>query len=170
MRILALTIFGFYLWFLPLAAFAQTGGAPDVWLGEIAREGLDRPHENYCNSTTETFISMGLSGGSRGFCIEKSERTADTWEEARQTCSSLGKRLPEPAEWKFACNNGSGLSDMTDDWEWASNSMLLIMHIGNGDPLYEVTTMGQGGCSYGSMARVADYNGVEESRVFRCVR
>jgi len=35
----------------------------------------------------------------KGFCIEKSKPVLSTYQVARQTCASLGKRLPEPIEW-----------------------------------------------------------------------
>jgi hypothetical protein len=103
---------------------AADGWGHDMWTEYFEHKGLFTPHENNCASS-ESFVSMG-PGTAIGFCIEKNQRTAAEWEVARNTCAANGLRLAEPAEWKYACNNGSGLNNMTDDWEWVGNYAFTI--------------------------------------------
>ena len=88
----------------------------------MAKEGFFLAHEDNC-ITGQEFIQIwdNEDGTDIGFCIEESERTASEWNDARATCLGLNMRLPEPSEFKFACDNGTAVSDITDDWEWASN-------------------------------------------------
>jgi hypothetical protein len=110
----------------PIVARAEgSASGSDMWTRIFEQWGLFHPHANFCTSASEAFITISGSA-SQGFCIEKTERTAATWDVARDTCAADKKRLPEPGEWKFACVNGTGLSDMTDDYEWASNFPLII--------------------------------------------
>jgi hypothetical protein len=89
------------------------GHGSDMWTRDFEQRGLFTPHHDNCNSSTEAFVSVAGSG--RGYCMEKSERTSETWEIARNNCATDGKRLAEPAEWKIACSQAGtlGLSDMT---------------------------------------------------------
>src|SRR5262245_56375471 len=109
----------------PSSSHAQVG--LDMVNHEMISVGLYTPHRNNCNGTTEAFVAVGQNGtgGNRGFCIEKDERdgTGKSWEDARQDCAGDGMRLPEPAEFKVACESagGLGLNDMTNNWEWTSN-------------------------------------------------
>lgn len=73
----------------------------DMWDGYFAERNLFTPHSNFCDSSTEAFVAVGPNGD--GFCIEKDERTASDWDVAKATCANLKKRLPEPAEYKYAC-------------------------------------------------------------------
>ena len=131
-------------------------------------QGLFTPHSNTCDGT-ESFVAL-FSGASVGFCIEKNERSAQHWEDARKTCAANGKRLPEPGEWKDACQNAGalGLSAMVDNWEWASNFSLPV-YDGSG---YGVgsAVFGDGGCGFASWAWVGGNAGAEGSNGFRCVR
>lgn len=92
--------------------------------------GLDIVHTNNCTPGTEAFVSISNSNPSYGFCIETSARAAANWQTARQTCFDLGKRLPEPFEWKRACDNASslGVNGMlaTNLGEWSSNKPLQL--------------------------------------------
>src|SRR4051812_3569587 len=94
---------------------------------EMIDSGLFHPHANICD-TSEGFLALGSGGtsGNTGICVEKNTRTATGWENARQICAGLGKRLPEPAEWKKACDNAGSLSlsSMGSAWEYASNFTL----------------------------------------------
>lgn len=142
------------------------GWGQDMWTEYFEHKGLYTPHENNCGGS-ESFISMG-PGTSLGFCLEQSQRTAAHWEAARNTCAANGMRLPEPAEWKYACDNGSGLSDMTDDWEWVGNYAFTM----DSNDTYTGTKAamaGDGGCNYGSYANVAPGNGNLNSLTFRCL-
>lgn len=63
----------------------------------------------YCNikttcDGTEASVVVDASRGT-GYCIEKTERAAAHFEQAKMTCEALGKRLPEPFEWKYTCDN-----------------------------------------------------------------
>lgn len=133
-----------------------------------ASQGLFNPHANNC-AGTETFVPL-YSGASVGFCIEKTERAAQTWENARVACAAAGKRLPEPWEWKYVCNNAGtlGVSTMTDNWEWASNFALPMYN----DSFYGVSAamFGGGGCAYASWDSVGYATSDEASHSFRCVR
>jgi len=65
------------------------------------------PHENNCDET-EAFVPL-WDGGKMGFCMEKKVRGSAVWAEAVRICLSENKRLPEPWEWKVACNRASSL-------------------------------------------------------------
>ncbi len=142
----------------------------DMWTRIFEQWGLFHPHENYCDSTTEAFITISGSA-SQGFCIEKDERVAATWEVARDDCASDKKRLPEPGEWKFACNNGTGINSMTDDFEWASNFGITTDDYVGGAGIV-VPKMGNGACKRASFDFVAwsTAGGAEASLPYRCVR
>lgn len=154
---------------MALADSAANG--TDMWTKAFEQWGLFTPHEDYCDSSSEEFISISGSA-SRGFCIEKSERTADTWEDARDACASLKKRLPEPGEWKFACAHGTSLSNMTDDYEWASNFLGNAEYglSGTGYYGYGAIRIGDGNCYTASIGWMATSTSIEESLPFRCVR
>ncbi|PIV32014.1 hypothetical protein COS33_00130 [Candidatus Wolfebacteria bacterium CG02_land_8_20_14_3_00_37_12] len=131
--------------------------------------GLFTPHSSATCDGTEAFVEI-KSGSNKGYCIEKNERVAEHWEDAKYTCANAGKRLSEPFEWKFACQNAEtlGLSAMTGNWEWASNFSL---------PLYDVNSSGVGssvfgssGCGYATWGWVGYNTGNEASLAFRCVR
>jgi hypothetical protein len=67
------------------SALAQaTGVGGDMWNGRMQQLNMFRPHANNCNAATDAFIQV--QGASLGFCIEKVERVATTWEVARDTC------------------------------------------------------------------------------------
>jgi hypothetical protein len=161
----AIATFGFQS--AALAEGSATGS--DMWTRIFEQWGLFHPHEDYCDSSTEAFITISGSA-SQGFCIEKNERNAATWDVARDDCASDKKRLPEPGEFKFACNNGVGLSNMTDDFEWASNFTVTI-HDHTGGAGLTAAKMGSGGCHKGSYDFVAWNNGASAGSLpYRCVR
>lgn len=104
--------------------------------------------------------------------MEKDERSSATWEAARDDCAEDKKRLPEPGEFKWACKNVTGLNDMTNDYEWASNYVQgYLTGSGNGNGVASIQ-MGNGNCVTANTGWVA-YSiapGTETSRVYRCVR
>jgi hypothetical protein len=132
------------------------------------KQGLFTAHSNNCDGT-ESFVAL-FSGSSVGFCIEKNEHSAQYWEDARKTCAAAGKRLPEPGEWKDSCQNAGtlGLSDMTGNWEWASN-FSLPMYDGNGNGVGS-PVFGGSGCNHATWLWVGYGTGGENSGAFRCVR
>ena len=141
----------------------------DMWTRAFEQWGLFNPHANHCDSSTEVFIAVG--GGDTGFCMEKSERTADSWDLARETCASVKKRLPEPGEYKIACRfSPSGLANMTDDNEWASNFSSPGAHASNSYGLV-VPVIGNGHCYDGGfMYSVRSDFSNDYTAPFRCVR
>lgn len=150
----------------PISAYAQD--INDFWVNDFKDRGLFTPHIDFCDSSTEVFVAIG--GSNRGYCIEKNERSALHWEEAREACSGLGKRLPEFGEWSYACRNATGLNGMLDtSWEWTSNSTTPVETI-NGHLIVSVAG-GAGTCTSGSYDTVASWNGAsQQARPFRCVR
>jgi hypothetical protein len=119
-------------------AFAQSGttelsspalGSPalglDMWNTLYAQEGLFTPHSSSaCNPRTETFVTIN---GRVGYCIDKAVRVGGqsvSWMVARNVCTNARKRLPEPAEWEYACNIGAILT--TGQKEWDSNFAVLV--------------------------------------------
>ncbi len=167
-KIIAIVLFGLAL---QSSAYAEgVGLGSDMWTRIFEQWGLFHPHENYCDSSTEAFISISGSA-SQGFCIEKNERSAAKWETARDTCATNKKRLPEPGEFKFACYNGTGLSNMTDDWEWGSNFWHLMFDSTNIVGSISTAILGSGACGRGAYGYIsANGSGPEESYVYRCVR
>jgi hypothetical protein len=153
----------------PVLAHAQAFGGDNVTM-ELNHSGQFMPHLNDCDSSTEVFLNSG-SASNKGFCIEKNERSALAWEDARQTCVSLGKRLPEPAEWKIACKAApAGLSDMTGNWEWASNFQTGLTDSTNHNYIVSVV-VGYTNCATGNYGIVmADTGSGEGSYVYRCAR
>jgi len=90
---------------------------------------------------------------------------------AKQDCAEDGKRLPEASEWQYACKNnpGGAINNMTDDWEYVSNTAFAET-IGSTIDI-ETMMMGNGSCIYGNVHVVARNTGGEDSnRVYRCVR
>lgn len=145
----------------------------DLWTQTFEQWGLFTPHEDYCDSSTEVFVSISGTA-SRGFCMEKNERTAATWDTARDTCASDKRRLPEPGEYKFACVNATGLNNMTDDYEWASNFSYPIAAYNGSSSVGAIGAayIGNGNCYTGSIGWIA-YSaggGSQESKPYRCVR
>jgi hypothetical protein len=129
--------------------------------------GLFRPHGNNC-SASEAFVPL-WSGASVGYCIEKTERAGAYWTDAIRTCLSVGKRLPEPWEWQVACDNAAtlGLSNMTNNWEWASNFALPMSDgsfYGAGAAVF-----GNGGCNRADWGWLGTNTGYRASLAFRCV-
>ena len=87
--------------------------------------------------------------GDIGFIIEQNERTANYWEQAKDTCLRQNMRLLEPFEYKLACVDASefNLNDMTGNWEWASN-FALPMTINSDYYGVGAAIMGGSGCAY----------------------
>lgn len=149
-------------------AAAGAGGMPglgsDMLNNWAVSKGLFTPHANDCGA--DAFVTIA---GTTGFCIEKDQRTAATWELARMACAGVNKRLPEPWEWKYVCKNPpSGVVNMTNDWEWASNFALPVYNGGASGVVAAI--FGSGGCAYANWSWVGYYTSSENSNSFRCVR
>jgi hypothetical protein len=148
---------------------AQAQNSKDAWTSFAEATGVFSPHVDHCDST-EVFVTLG--SGVLGYCIEKEEREAAIWVEAKQDCAEDGKRLPEPADFQYACKNPpTGLTDMNDDWEWASNTPFVKIYEGGLQAL-DAIVMGSGTCINGSVGVFAQTGagGFEQSFVYRCVR
>ena len=139
----------------------------DMWTQMFGASGLFSPHANTC-SATEEFIPITLA---TGYCIEQNERPAQTWEEARQTCANAGKRLPEPAEWKYACNHGTTVNNMVsvDIGEWASN-FPITLSVFDGVGGVAAPVLGANYCYFATYSMVGYSSPAKEDSVpFRCV-
>lgn len=153
----------------PTYAFADSAGGhgSDMWTRTFEQWGLFTPHEDYCDSSTEVFVAVSGTA-QRGFCIEKNERQTAVYEDARDDCAADKKRLPEPVEWKFACKNAAGLSNMTDNqFEWAGNYPILFDGAG-----MSAARIGKNSCIEGSRAWIvySGTGGQEDSYPYRCIR
>ncbi len=153
-------------------AFAEPAQGTDSWTIEMNRQGLFSVHRNTCTSSTEAFVPV-VTGGEWGFCIEKSERTALNWLAARQACIDIGKRLPESSEFQHACNINTsaslGLTNMTNNWEWASNFTVSENWSYYGVAGMNAPLMGNGACNKSTPGLSAG-TGAVEAWTFRCVR
>jgi hypothetical protein len=162
-------------------SIAQSPGVgADMWTGQMQQRTLFRPHAitTKCNTTTEAYVMIPFDTANPtdtsgvGFCIEKDERSADTWENARNTCASLNKRLPEPAEFKLACTFATalGLNNMTNSFEWESNFTFPIQFISGSTAAMGAADGGNGNCAMMSYGFVGSSGSSADSIAFRCVR
>lgn len=151
----------------------QPATGSDMWTQTMTQLGLFRAHRDDCDTATEVFVETYTDDNSVqfGYCIEKDERAALEWEDARQTCLDNEMRLPEPAEFKFACQIGTGLSNMTNGLEWASNFYFYAWKPTSGyQQNLAAYTMGNGSCKYAVAAPIARSDSISGSYAFRCVR
>jgi hypothetical protein len=141
--------------------------APALWTDSLNAQMDFSLHEDNC---TSWWVFVPIKSATEWICMEAEERTAKHWEDASKTCSDLWWRLPEPREWKFACQSAATywLNNMTWNWEWSSNFA---------QPLYYGSNLGVGaalagtaGCHYADWGWVGYNTGHEGSAVFRCVR
>lgn len=139
----------------------------DMW-SNPSESKLYSPHVNNCD-TTEVFIRVG--GGDLGYCIEKTERaTPLQWEDARQACAQDGKRLPEPAEYIYACDNPpSGLINMTGNWEHIGNKSTLFKD-NSGITVMANPALGYRSCYDATISVIATSSSQNWPGLYRCVR
>ena len=135
-----------------------------------------------CDSTEKFIQYATVDSTAYGLCIEKAQRSAQTWGNANAICLGLGKRLPDYNEWRQACDgNKSGSAgttdneflNMIDDFEWASSrpSPVLYNHHESGFIFGAGSVLaGEGSCDSVSWGWARLANGEEQSRSFRCVR
>lgn len=151
-----------------------TAVGSDFWTGSMSPE-LFQLHENggaKACTASEVFVPVR---GVLGFCMDANENAAGAldFEDAREICAAAGKRLPEPAEYKFACQAGiPGLNNMVDDAEWASNHPILHANNVGTTALNGVAipAAGNGGCNRLAQSWVGNTNTVATQLPFRCVR
>jgi hypothetical protein len=149
----------------------------DMWTQAMSGLRLFTPHRDNCNATTEAFVKVYTDSMSVdfGYCIDKDEHSAGAvnWEDARHECLDDGKRLPEPGEWKYACDQAGtlGLNNMTNSAEWASNFWQTIRKP-NSD--YWRATLapvfGNGSCHNGDHGFIGITTSTASNTAFRCVR
>jgi hypothetical protein len=130
--------------------------------------GLFDLHDGTSCEVDEAFVEMDATTGT-GLCFEVNERGAQQFEDARKTCLEVGKRLPEPAEWKIACDDAAtfGLLNTTDAHEWISN--FPHQQWISGSAGIGVTLGGEGSCSDMTFGWVARNSPTSTSFEFRCV-
>jgi len=110
--------------------------------------------------------------GDIGWIIEKNERNAKCWDAAKAECLKVGMRLPEPFEFKYSCDNATafGLTAMSGNYEWASNSALPIADSVRGSGLGS-TIIGNSGCGQSTWEWVGRSDTDQcDARPYRCVQ
>lgn len=144
----------------------------DMWTQAMAGRRLFTPHRDNCNTTNEFFVEVYTDGNSVefGFCIDKDEHSAGLlqWEDARDTCMAEGKRLPEPGEWRFACDT-LALNQEKDDAEWISNFTQFFRN-GTSNSGIVVPISGVDHCARISQGWAGRNNIFAHNLPFRCVR
>lgn len=120
--------------------------------------------------TSETTRGGDCVPGDLGWVMERNQRAVALWENARVACLLEGMRLPEPFEYIYSCRNAGvyGLNGMTGDWEWSSNSTMMI-RINTANGLLGIIA-GGGNCNSSSIGWVGNSNNGAESYFFRCLR
>ena len=123
------------------------------------------------HSVSESTAGGACIPGDIGWIIEKNERPAESWVNARMACLLAGMRLPEPFEFQYSCVSagGLGLADLADDSEWSSNEASVLE--AGGAAGVAVTAMGAGGsCSGLILGWVGRTAPLTQALPFRCVR
>ena len=77
------------------------------------------------NEASTSTAGGNCEPGDRGWIIEREERSSRFWSAAKANCLMVGMRLPELFEQQVTCLEAAttGIVDMTDDWEWMSNTV-----------------------------------------------
>ena len=125
------------------------------------------------HASSESPNGGNCAPGDLGWIIEKYEREAECWHEAKATCLKEGMRLPEAFEYHVSCDNGTvlELSAMTGNYEWAANAAFPIADSGGRGSGLGATILGNLGCGNGTWDWVARSDADQcDSRPFRCVR
>lgn len=122
------------------------------------------------HATSESTAGGACVPGDLGWVIERNQRTAVFWEEARVVCLLIGMRLPEPFEFQYSCREAGdyGLNSMTGDWEWASNGAAPIQ-ISSTHGL-GVVRAGLSSCNSAGAGWVGTSTQVSDTGAFRCLR
>jgi hypothetical protein len=143
----------------------------DAWTAQLSFNKLHRS----C-AAGEILVAIN---GAMGICMESTLRDGGApaiFEVARKTCIEDGKRLPEPFEYKYACQNVIGFSDMPTsipDGEWGSNFTSFLFdpdvgHFAAGSVFG--TLVGYGSCWYQNYGGTGGWNSATSvGHPFRCV-
>ncbi|MFW6012435.1 MAG: hypothetical protein ACOC92_01855 [bacterium] len=109
--------------------------------------------------------------GDRGWVIERVERPSLHWSAAKAECLKHGMRLPELFEQQVTCREAEliGIVDMTDNWEWVSNTARPLILF---EPLTQgniVPALGGGGdCEHESALWTSHEESTGNVQNFRC--
>ncbi len=150
----------------------------DMWTQSMSGLRLFTPHRNNCDDTTtptEVFIKIYTNSNNVdfGFCMDLDEHSsgAKEWEDARHQCISEGKRLPEPGEFKYACDNAGtlGLNNMTDDAEFVSNFPRYVPNLSSKQGQI-APHAGAGSCKHMAGYWIGNTSSTNATGPFRCVR
>jgi len=104
---------------------------------------------------------IGDPGAIGTYCIETNERAATSYFNAKSICAGLKPtgfswaHLCDHNEWYVACLNGTGLSNMTNNWEWVSDFR-------NSTVGGHAFIAGNGGCD------TVHSDGISDPVAFRC--
>lgn len=168
------------------SALGQSANA-GLYSNTIADLSPPNPYTEICIKAGE--ISFDIHGGANepttggnclpgdiGWILERSERdsgTAASWTDARMECLKDGMRLPEPFEWRFACDDSNtyAVNELTDDWEWVSNSVKIVYKgtdVGPDTTFAGVQISGNGSCSHMAFGSLGRNTGVSENYRYRC--
>ncbi|MEO0422616.1 MAG: hypothetical protein AAF184_09795 [Pseudomonadota bacterium] len=173
---------------LALPASAQS--PLDALQSQTANAGLYAnriPDRTFSRAFTEVCITGGgvlfdqneagesTQGGAcrplmKGWVIERDQREAATWTEARVACTIDDMRLPEAMEWQYSCFNADtfGLLNMIGEWEWAGNT--TIGYEPNPTRGIGANMFGSGACEDGTRGFVGREDEFARVEQFRCVR
>ena len=148
----------------------RANGVTDMFNAYYMQLGLFTPHGGDVCDSSESFVEIA---GGFGYCIEKNQRSSDHWVNAKRTCALAGKRLPEPAEWKFACMNANslGLNNMIGGWEIASNVERWWEYSDANTRMLTAPLLGYDGCDRAGWIVMAQHPTADSTQYeFRCVR
>lgn len=142
------------------------GSFPNAYT-EICYKNGNRLNDQH--SGGETTAGGNCLPGDVGYVIEQNERSSNYWEQAKSDCLEDGMRLPEPFEYKVACVDAAtlGLSSMTGNWEWSSNSALAMYDPNRG---LAATILGHSGCAYAAWDWIGYGTGAQGTTPYRCVK
>ena len=136
-----------------------------------------------CNGTTWISLTGGGGGGITScpsgwtmigdpgkhatFCIQTNENSTSRWHNAITNCSAINDSTLGRAhlctyyEWRMACERGTGLVNMTNNWEWVAD-------VNDPSPDGDIdlaVTAGGGGCT-----RIEDFSVTEYYNYRCCIR
>ncbi len=108
----------------------------------------------------------GFTSVNASYCIETNERTAATFVTAYNICGNIapGAHMCSLSEWHTACSTASGLSNMTNNFEWVDE-----MDSGqNNFSFTRALVIGSGGCGAGSNQMNINNAAIANTNVYRC--
>jgi len=149
---------------------------PPTAYSEVCFKNGTTQYDNHDGSSTTE--GGNCLPGDTGFIIEKNQRDAQHWPDARAACTQIGMRLPEPFEYIYACDHlNNNFSHPSDKREWISNSTHQQTSQWSQTINIDVSYIGNisGNCYFTAPGEVT-YDGVPSDPVgpgsyyFRCVR